>query len=589
MKKHHAPFKLLLCLLFCNINIALASTNARQTKTKEKPRLEVKIRGIKDNLLTNTKTNLKNKAELIQYRLTAKNVRRYYHESISTIHLSISPYGYFHPKIQKTISKDGKNWLITYNITKGDPVKITSINLKITGEGAKTKTFRKLRKRLPIKVGENFNADNYSKAKTEIFDRAINLGYFNAEMKTAQIIIDKARNSAKIILHFTTGKRYAFGKTAFNKTPYDESFLRRFILYKQNEPFKQNKLIDTQKAFQSTPYFQQVTVKPEVHQLQNRQAPIDITLIPQKSRIYTIGAGYGTDIGPRGVAGVQFLRATKTGHRFDMKISGSPRYSYFLSHYIIPGKNPATDQYTLSLGTSHENISAGKSTSTNISANYDTTIHGIQQKLGLTFLYEKYKLTDSDNKLLQQTDANVLYPNISWRKTKANDPIRVRRGYRLGLSLSGAVKNIGSKTSFFQMTFNDKFITPLGKRTRFIFRNTLGYTGIDNIYSLPLSLQLLAGGANSLRGFTYDSIGPGNYLTVNSVELQEKLFGNIYAAAFCDTGNVTMNHFPKKLQTGVGGGLVWLSPIGAIEVSLTQAITENKKPWMVQFSMGPEL
>ncbi len=43
------------------------------------------------------------------------------------------------------------------------------------------------------------------------------------------------------------------------------------------------------------------------------------------------------------------------------------------------------------------------------------------------------------------------------------------------------------------------------------------------------------------------------------------------------------------LHKGAGIGVVWLSPVGSLQLSLAQPLDRPDAPAMVQFSMGPEL
>jgi len=39
----------------------------------------------------------------------------------------------------------------------------------------------------------------------------------------------------------------------------------------------------------------------------------------------------------------------------------------------------------------------------------------------------------------------------------------------------------------------------------------------------------------------------------------------------------------------VGPGIVWLSPIGMLEITVANAISQPNHPWVIQFTMGPDL
>ena len=99
-------------------------------------------------------------------------------------------------------------------------------------------------------------------------------------------------------------------------------------------------------------------------------------------------------------------------------------------------------------------------------------------------------------------------------------------------------------------------------------------------------MRFTAGGTQSVRGYSYQSLGPGKYLLTNSIEYQRRIKGNWFAGIFHDMGNAfnTLKH--ANLQQSVGVGIIWQSPIGTMELDLAQSTTQSHKKPMVQFSIG---
>lgn len=101
-----------------------------------------------------------------------------------------------------------------------------------------------------------------------------------------------------------------------------------------------------------------------------------------------------------------------------------------------------------------------------------------------------------------------------------------------------------------------------------------------------------AGSAQTLRGYDYQELGPGRYLAIGGIELQRRLHGNFYGAAFYNAGNAVEN-FPINLQQAAGLGLLYRSPIGPIEVTVAHPFDTpyqyDKGGFKIQFSMGPDL
>ena len=179
-------------------------------------------------------------------------------------------------------------------------------------------------------------------------------------------------------------------------------------------------------------------------------------------------------------------------------------------------------------------------------------------------------------------------PSVQWTYVHTNKELSPTEGYRFNLQANGASKHIISRDSFFQAQAGVKYLyTFRHTHTRFLTRGQIGYTAINNINNMPLSLQLLAGGPESVRGYSFQSIGPGRNLVVGSVELQQRIKGPVYIAGFYDFGSVN-NKFFADLKQGVGPALVYLSPVGAFELSLARPLIPGNH-WRIQFSMGPSI
>jgi len=118
-------------------------------------------------------------------------------------------------------------------------------------------------------------------------------------------------------------------------------------------------------------------------------------------------------------------------------------------------------------------------------------------------------------------------------------------------------------------------------------------TQISNIDNLPLSLAMLLGGADNLKAYSYNSIGPGKILSFLSMEVQKETFSKWYLIGFLDSGDV-YNPSQKLFKYDAGIGLMWVSPVGPIKVGVAQAVDnhfqriEGRNPKLV-INMGPDL
>jgi translocation and assembly module TamA len=289
----------------------------------------------------------------------------------------------------------------------------------------------------------------------------------------------------------------------------------------------------------------------------------------------------------RGTLGFNNRRVNGYGHQFTTLLRASKINSSLAVNYIIPGLHPSTDKLIFSIGAGRlsYNQKNEQSNSLKVSAAYTTALSSyVQQTIALTYLNERYNL-----KGLPKTNARILYPSIRWESRYADKDLNPNNGYALDLSMAGAPDGLTSTTGFTQARINLKTLLTFFNNTRLLVRGSYGRTNIKQLEHLPLSLQLVAGGARSIRGYGYNAIGPGKNLIVGSAEIQQRVYGEFYIAAFFDMGTVGDKVLSKHINEGVGPAIVWLSPVGAVELSVARAIREKNKPWMIQFSMGPEI
>lgn len=577
MRDH--PFWLAGIICLC-ISIPTWAQNAQPGNS-----LQVQVSGLPEQPLKNIMERLSEKQANVKHDFTEATILRFYRNIPKEIKRAIQPYGYFKPQIRSYINQKGNFWFSNFLVTPGPRLRFTTIDFKITGQGAQDPVFQRLYAEFPIKVGAYFNSKKYNRAKEALFNISATRGYFKAKMIKSVIHINLNTYESHVTVYFNTGPRYSFGNTTFSKTPFNENLLNRFLTYKKGAPYNRRKVEKTRRDLANSNYFQQVIMTPEPDKAtDDLMVPIDALLHPQTKKHYSFGVGYGTDTGFRGLIDIDYRWLNQYGDRFHTYLRGAQTNSNLIANYYIPGSNPATDQYVITGGFLNQNQITGQGESARFGASYQTVWFGWQQSFSLMYLHERYNLKD-----FPRTIANIVYPTYTIQRLRTDRSLNPRHGYRITGQLTGASEKVLSETSFFQSKLDAKFLMTVFKPTRLIVRASAAKTDIKDLLNLPLSLQLFAGGADSLRGYRYNSIGPGTLLVVGSVEVQQRIFGKLYLVGFYDVGNVSNNISGEKLKQGVGPGLAYVSPVGVFELTVANAISQPNRPWVIQFSMGPVL
>lgn len=550
--------------------------------TYAKEVLTIDISGIEGDALSNVQTRLDIEQASYEGELTAADIKNFYSDAPAHIKKALEPYGYFKPEVDAKLTEDHSLWHAEFNIKKGPAVHIKSIAVSVIGPGQNNPAIQAFIKKFPLAAHQRLIIDHYEKAKEAFFEVVNNQGYLKAKLDKKEILINTQNNTAEIILEMNTGVQYYFGSIRYHQSAYASSFLKRFNTIQEGQPFSSLKLLQYQQELSGSRYFKNISVTPDFDQTEENKIPTNVDMTLPKSQQYNIGAGYGTFTGPRLTLGMDMRRIGDAGQHFTAQTKLSAVLSGLSAKYYIPGDNPLTDQYTLGLNIQRFKPKNGESLSESLSAAYVKQIALWRHTLSINALNDLYK---QDKQRLR--NSHLLYPSYNISRISADNIINPRLGSSLNFTVQGSSANLLSTTSFFQAELKGKFVFSPTTNSRVILRSDLGYTIVNDLNQLPLTLNFFAGGLNSIRGFPYDSIGPGRYLRVGSAEIQHKLIGDLSGAVFYDFGNAS-DHFNDGFNRGDGFGLIYTSVIGPIKLYVGRAESKKGKPMSIEFSIGPE-
>lgn len=572
---------------------------------QEKP-VTVTIEGVSGQLLENVRAYLSLQDETFlesvratvgleeeKPRLAEAHVRRLYRKAPTEIRQALRALGYYHPKIASRLSQTKAGWTATFSIQPGPPMRVIAVDLRIDGAGESDPAFQRFIRDFPLKKGDILNHGTWEKAKSDLQSLASERGYFDAKLTVQRFTVDLDQNTARLTLHFATGPRYRFGPVRFQQDVLDERLLKRFVPFKLGDPFLSSKLIELQNALVGSGYFSTSDVRRLQDQAVDDKVPIEVILTPEKKYRFSVAAGFGTDTGPRGSLTWQVRRINRFGHQFSTLLEGSLLGGRFKASYDIPLENPVTERLSIEAQASREITDTRESNIFTLGGRRtDELGAGWLQTLFLDFEQEFFQVGQ------QEGESRLVLPGSIWKRVRADDLLRTRRGSRLLAKLQGTGTFLGSDVSFLQALGQDKLIRSLGNRQRVLFRADLGGTLVEDVTDLPASVRFFAGGSESVRGFAFESLGPrdstgavigGRFLAAASAEYEYRLLKDWGVAAFYDAGNAFNRFGDLELAQGAGIGVRWFSPVGPIRVDFAFAVSEPGAPFRLDIRMGPDL
>lgn len=553
-------------------------------------RINCHIEGVSDpEILKNIEATLSIYRDRNRKDLSGQYIDQLHERAPVEIQRAVEPFGYYQPTIETSLTNGKKGKIdARYKIDLGKPVRVRDVDVSVTGAGKDMAPFPRLASDFPLKSGNILDQRLYQRRKAAFVNAATDSGYLDAEFTTSAILLHRDENVADIQMAFDTGSRYRFGPVTFDSTVVDERVMRAYLDFKPGDPFRYDKLLGFQSRLGGASYFASVEAIASPDSV-THEVPIHVQLSTRRPRRYEVGAGYGTDTGPRILVSADFRRLNRVGHHYTGRANISQVELSLRAEYVIPSLYPHKHAYTIGAIIAHLDPDAYTTNRLAIGPTRSQPRFGWLESITLSYELEKFTVASDKG------TSNLVIAGVSYRRKRADDDIAPTHGQRFDVGLRGSDKAVLSSQSFVSLTGSAKAVRQL-HGLRLIGRVDGGTTSTPSFRDLPPTVRFFAGGDNSVRGYAYESLGPvdeegrvvgGHLLLTMSVEIQVPLKGKFGLAGFYDAGNAFASMGSGRLERGAGMGLRWQSPVGPIRFDVANPI--NHEGLRVHFTMGPDL
>ena len=288
--------------------------------------------------------------------------------------------------------------------------------------------------------------------------------------------------------------------------------------------------------------------------------------------------GYDTDILFNGMLRWQNRRFNKQGHNTDVLFRLSQRKSTLRGSYWIPGKKPRTDKFGFITRLETEETDSTDRNTFDLEAAYVFIWKGWDSRLFTEYKYERFVAGAEP-----ETTTQLLSIGATIEKSSFEQARFPRKGWGLFADVRGAPETFLSDTNYLRTHFKSLLLYPLKEKGRLNLRGQLGFAAVGNFDQYPTSLRFFAGGASSVRGYEWKSLGPkdssgevigGRNVVTGSIEYNHRVLDDWVSAVFIDAGNA-YNDTLDKIYVGAGLGVRWLSPMGSINMDFAWPLDED--------------
>jgi translocation and assembly module TamA len=559
--------------------------------------LRVNVTGVEGDVRSNVLIYLSVERYRERSDVDADTMRRLFNRLDGEVKNALRPFGYYEPMVNAEYRQDGKDWIVDVRVEPGEPVRIRELNIAVSGPGEQDAAFDSIRNQSLLRIGTRLHHGSYEQLKGELTRIAAAQGYLAARMLRSDMVVDIPNHSASVDLQLDTGPRYSFGNISIDQDVIRPGLMRRFLRFKEGDPYSTTELLRTQFALDDSLYFSQVDVEPGAADPETLVVPVRITA--KKSRpLLSLGAGYGTDTGVRGTITWTNSRLNDRGHRFRSEIKASTSTRSVTTRYDIPIGDPALEKFSIEGLHDFEQISDLDT--------YETTL-----RPSITHMVGRWQTVSSLSLTRTSTDdgqtsftSNLLVPGIEIASVPEGFLGEAQFSRALYAQLIGSPKTLGSDASFLRLLVQSERSFDLNYRWHLLLRGEAGASIVNNFSELPGIYRFFAGGDRSVRGFGYQSLSPedlvtnrdgttelkktgGRHLLVGSVEIVRDLPLNLAVATFFDIGNA-FNNFHDPLEYAAGVGLRYRLPGIAIGLDVAKPLSTGGNP-RLHLNITPKL
>ncbi len=536
--------------------------------------IEVEVLGLEGAEKENVEQRLRIRASAKSEELDDLLVEGLHARAEDDIRGALQPFGYYSPKIESSLEGAAPDWKARYTVDKGLPTLITRIDVEVEGEGQKDRIFRRIFRRFPLTTYERLQHSEYEQAKTSLAQAAYAEGYLDAAFTRSQLRVNPEERSAEVELILSTGPRYYFGPVTVEQTHLEPGIVERYVTIEPGEPFDPQVLMDTQFALTDLDYFQSVEIEPQRDKAEGHRIPMEIHTTPRPKRKWDFGVGYGTDTGARASVANDVRYFNRRGHKLHAEMQLSQIKNKASAEYRVPLGSKPGEYWGFGGAVETERYEDGDSLKYVLNTSLNRFPGKWKRKWYLSFEHEESELSDK-----VQT-ADLLMPGLELNRSELNDPILTRRGWAVFLDTHGAQKGVLSNASFVQAHGILRGVWPFSRQWRVLGRAEYGANIVDDFSDLPASQRFFAGGDQSVRGYSYQSIGPkdadgkvigGKYLASFSLETDYYFWDKWGGAVFYDAGGADDEVVPQLFQ-GIGIGARYRSPVGYIQADVAHPL-----------------
>ena len=549
---------------------------------------------------------------------------------------ALATQGYFTPIVTLDAGTDvaGETWDIS--IEPGKRAVVTAVDLQFTGRVTRpeyAQRIAELRKNWSLAVGQPFVNSEWNKAKSALLDAVSSRDFMMAYMTQSDAAVFADSAEVHLAVTIDSGPLVRMGSLntqGFKRVP--ESLASRYVRYDKGEPYSQDKLDGWQQDLQSTSFFRGAFVTLGTQSSEDAPAaregganelaaatpggnpavsggptatpmpardsdgevtlPVDVRVVEGPARRLSTSIGVDDEAGVRGE--VMYRQNVVFGLPVTLESGISLdrlEQRAFADFHLPPDEKGQKD--SIGVLASHSDIQGldvrrvalGATRLRERKGAGDSRVE-YENRWGVLLAYDKVKIDGGDEFNLPTATLTS-----EWLRRDVDNKYDPREGNLIAVG-GGAGVVLDTGKPFFRARLRGQKWWPVGERDVLTLRGEVGRVWSDSQTRVPDDFGFRTGGARSIRGYRYQSIGVelddavvgAPTLAVASLEYDHYFDERWGMGVFVDAGDAAESFGEMEWHVGYGAGLRVRTPAGPIFLDL--AYGQKERDLRLHFSLG---
>jgi translocation and assembly module TamA len=444
-----------------------------------------------------------------------------------------------------------------------------------------------------IKSGDTAIASSVLGAQGGLLNALQERGYAFARVDQPAAFADDEENVLDISFKVDPGQRVTIGQISFKGLKgVNEGFVRDALTIHTGDLYRPSTIEQARQKLVALGVFSGISVRAVERAEQNGSVPLVFDVQERPRHSVAVSGSYSTDLGVSLSASWSHHNLLGNAEQLNLSASAiglggtaTAGLGYNITAQFIKPRFFSEDrEIEADLGAIKQHLDAYAQTAetfgTFVRWKFSTLWNGTG---GVTFTHDD----------VSQEGINRTYELLAVPVTAAYDSTGLldlladpTKGGRASISITPTLA-LGSKTLFFailQASGSMYFDLSDNGRSVIATRALVGSIQGGANFDLPPDQRLYAGGSGTVRGFRYQSIGPGfadgkpmgaSSIDALSVEYRQRLWSDYGLTAFVDAGQASTNSIPfnGSVQVGAGVGARYYTSIGAVRADVAVPLT----------------